>query len=710
MKRLAGRAPGPVLRIRLIGGALLVLLAGLVWLGAPWTERLQSAWFDAHQALKPRVATSAPVAIVAIDHRSLVAIGQWPWPRTVLARLLQTINEGGPAAIGLNVLMPEADALSPERLLAQTHVDDPTVAGALRGLPSHDAQLARALSLAPAVLAVAGTPEPTGAPLRAAPVMVRSVHAADGEPSEPDVLRYRGAVVSIEELDKQAVGWGLISLDAKRGVVRRVPLIAGVEQTLVPTLALEMLRVAEHAPAVRVAVSGDAVTDVAVGRLDVPTDGDGGVRVYFAPQDASRIVSAVDVLNERVDPARFHDKLVLIGLTGLGLQDPLNTPIGERMSGTEIHAQLIENLVEHSWLRRPPWAGAFEAVVLLALGALLLWTTPRWRPIPAALLMLGCVALPLAAAYGAFRWQRLLFDAATPAISLLLLFFVLLWLTFGELTRQGRLLQAQVQAQREEGARIAGELQAAQRVQTATLPDAAVFAGDRRVELDALLTPAREVGGDLYDFFMLDRRRLFLLVGDVAGKGLSASIFMAVSKALYKSAMLREPDADIGAIMSLANAEVSRENTQTLFVTAFAAIVDLDSGRIDYCNAGHDNPYRLHPSYADPRRLADGDGPPLCAVPDYAYRGATSALLPGETLCLMTDGVTEAQNAAGELFGHDRVTRCMRELQRRGADAREMVRALHDEVQAFVAGAEAADDLTLLALRWFGPAGAGAAA
>jgi serine phosphatase RsbU (regulator of sigma subunit) len=186
-----------------------------------------------------------------------------------------------------------------------------------------------------------------------------------------------------------------------------------------------------------------------------------------------------------------------------------------------------------------------------------------------------------------------------------------------------------------------------------------------------------------------------------------------VSKALCKSAMLRAPDADIGAVMRVANAEVSRENTQTLFVTAFAAIVDLASGRIDYCNAGHDNPYRLHAAYAEPLRLADGDGPPLCALPDFDYRGATATLRRGETLCVMTDGVTEAQNAAGDLFGHERVQRAMADLQRRGADAATVVRELHDAVQAFVAGAEPADDLTLLALRWFGPdlvAGAGGAA
>jgi serine phosphatase RsbU (regulator of sigma subunit) len=416
----------------------------------------------------------------------------------------------------------------------------------------------------------------------------------------------------------------------------------------------------------------------------------------------------VDVLDGRVHEADLRGQLVLIGLTGVALQEYQNTPIGERMSGSEIHAQLLENLLDGTLLRRPGWAPALEATVLLGLGGLLLWAVPRWRTWQSTLLLLGCVALPVLLAFAAFRSQQLLFDALTPSLSLLLFFGVLLLLTLAEATQQGRALQRLVQTQREDSARLSGELQAAQQVQTATLPRPELLHGDPRLDLHATLQPAREVGGDLYDFFMLDERRLFLLVGDVAGKGLSASIFMAVSKALTKSAMLRAPEADIGAVMVVANAEVSRDNPASLFVTAFAAILDLDSGELHYCNAGHDNPYRLHAGYDAPRRIADGDGPPLCAMPDFDYRGACTQLLPGELLCLMTDGVTEAQTPDGQLYGNQRLQPLLLELQRRGATALALVEALRSDVGAFAAGAEAADDLTILALRWNGPQGAAA--
>ena len=697
-----GSTAGGYRRIRLAGAALLLALAGLIWLQAPWTERFQAGWFDAHQVLAPRPVGTLSVTVVEIDQKSLQALGQWPWPRTQLARLVDIINQAEPAAIGLDILMPEPDALSPERLLARALVTDAAMVAALRSIPSDDSELARALHAAPSVMAIAGVAEVTGMSVRAVPIGVR---ASPPEGSAvPAWIRYTGALTSLDALNSQAHGWGLISVDPSRGVVRRIPLVASVNGTLVPALALEMLRVAMREPSLHLALSGAAVRSISVGELTVPTEADGAVRVYFSGHREDRFVSAFDVLAGRIDPAQLRQQLVLIGPTALGLHDYQATPVGERLSGSEIHAQLLENLIDGTLLHRPPWAPAAEALLLLLLGAVLMRVTPHLKPGHAALLVLACVLLPMLGAFALFRWQHLLFDAATPGLSLLLLFAVLAVLSLGESTRQRNALQSVVQAQREQSARIAGELEAAQRIQTGSLPRLDLLHGDARIELHATLTPAREVGGDLYDFFRLDADRLFLVVGDVAGKGLSASIFMAVSKALYKSTMLRAPQADIGQIMSAANAEVSRDNPAMLFVTLFAAILNLRSGELHYCNAGHDNPYRLHPSWPAPRRIEDGDGPPLCAVDDFAYQGAQCQLERGEMLCLMTDGVTEAQNPAAELYGSARAQARLVELSQAGADAHALVTGLQADALAFAAGAEPADDLTILALRWLGPA------
>jgi serine phosphatase RsbU (regulator of sigma subunit) len=283
-----------------------------------------------------------------------------------------------------------------------------------------------------------------------------------------------------------------------------------------------------------------------------------------------------------------------------------------------------------------------------------------------------------------------------------LAFGAMLLLTLAETTRHRHALERVVQRQREHAARIAGELDAARRIQMAMLPQAELLADEPRVDLAATMLPAREVGGDLYDFFMLDARRLFFLVGDVAGKGLSASIFMAVSKALYKSTTLRTAAPDMGALMIAANAEVSRDNPQMLFVSVFAGLLDLDTGDLAYCNAGHENPCRIHATEAAVRRIVDGDGPALCVADGFAYRGASAKLRPGEALCLVSDGVTEAHASSGELFGNARLERLLLGLRGGERSARAIVDAVCDGVATFVAGAEASDDITVLVLRWRG--------
>ncbi len=690
--------------IRLAGALLAVALAALIWLSPRATVPLREAWFDGYQRVAPRSVHAMPAVVVEVDARSLAALGRWPWPRSLLAELVERINRHQPAAIGVDILMPEPDPLSPERLLHRAGAVSPAEARELARLPSNDALLSRALAAAPAVLAVAGMPERTGMPLRAPPFLVQdSTPAGANERAAPRVERFAGALTSIDELNRAATGWGIISANPVGGVIRRVPLVAEIDGTLIGALSIELFRVAAREPALRLVVSGPSVRGIAIGQGFVATETDGGARVYFSLRNGARFVSAIDVLQDRIDPERLRQKLALIAVTGLGLGEYHYTPVGERMPGSEIHAQLLENLYEGTLLHRPAWAPMLEAGAFALLGTLLVWVTPIWKPRNAMALAMFGVGTLLAAGYAMFLSQRQLLDAATPAVSIALLFGALLVLTLAEATRQRKSLEQVLQRQREHNARIAGELDAARRIQMATLPRAEQLADERRIDLAATMLPAREVGGDLYDFFRLDERRLFFLIGDVAGKGLSASIFMAVSKALYKSATLRAAAPDMGALMSAANAEVSRDNPEMLFVTVFAGILDLETGDLSYCNAGHENPCRLHPADHEVRRVGGGDGPPLCAMDDFAYRGAHLTLRPGELLCAVSDGVTEAQNPAGELYGNVRLATLLFDWRSSERSAREVVDAVRADVAAFVAGAEPSDDITVLALRWNGP-------
>ena len=689
-------AEPPKLSYRATALLALTALSVLIWLQPTWLRRIQAAWFDSMQAVAPRPIQSMPVTIVAIDDKSLGVLGQWPWPRTVLADLIRAIDAHQPAAIGLDVLMPEPDRLSPDRLLAHLSEQDPALARRLAELPSNDRLLADAIGAARVVLVAVGTHERSGGALRAAPVVVSGAGAGSG------LARYSGVIANIEPIEGAAAGHGVISVEPSNAVFRRFPLIVDIDGTLAPALATEMLRVALKEPSVRLWRSASRIRGISVGDYSVPTEADGSLTLYYSRGDARRYVSAADVLAGQVDPDALTRKLVLIGATGGGLRDDYRaTPLGEAMPGSELHAQLLENLFDHSYLRRPAWGRWLELAAFVALGLLLIRATPLWRPQRVAWLAFGCVIAGGAAAFAAFRTQRLLFDA-TPGASLLLLFSVLLVMTLAAAARRRRRLERTVQAQREQAAFVQGELDAAQRIQAGMLPTADALRGDPRIDLAASMTPARVVGGDLYDYFFVDADRLFFMVGDVAGKGLSASLFMAVSKALCKSVALRAADASIGELMSMANTEVSRDNAAQLFVTAFIGIIDLRTGELAYGNAGHDNPSALLAGRG-PIRLEGGDGPGLCVIDDFDYRGATHPLQRGEMVCVVTDGVIEAQDGTGRLYGSERLDAALARLHNGATTASGLVNGLRADVAAFVAGAEPADDLTVLALRWLGP-------
>jgi serine phosphatase RsbU (regulator of sigma subunit) len=433
-----------------------------------------------------------------------------------------------------------------------------------------------------------------------------------------------------------------------------------------------------------------------------PSEPDGSAWIHYTRHDPDRFVSAADVLAAQTDASLFQGRLVLIGVTALGLADHLATPVGDHMSGVEIHAQFLENLVEGSLLSRPWFVRWIEIGWLLVGGLLLIGLVPRLPARASAGLL--AVLLMAMAGLGLLFYLRMgvLLDPATPSVALALLFSMMLVSALTETQTQRRALRRQVEQQREAAARLAGELAAARRIQMGTLPRAAAaFPGETRFELDAMLEPAREVGGDLYDFFLLDPDRLFFMIGDVSGKGLPGSLFMAISKALYKSTALRR-HGEVAAMMREADAEISRDNAEGLFVTVLAGILDARTGELEYCCAGHEPPLLLPRGGRPLQRLVEGGGPPLCAVDGFPYTPATRRLEPGDTLCLITDGITEAAGAGGELYGRERLEALLGRLAADGASAAEVGEAIRRDVAAFTGGTEPSDDIAVLVLRYVG--------
>jgi len=243
-------------------------------------------------------------------------------------------------------------------------------------------------------------------------------------------------------------------------------------------------------------------------------------------------------------------------------------------------------------------------------------------------------------------------------------------------------------ATREKFASLQQELAIARQMQQAILPRGAPPLP--QVSIDATMIPAREVGGDFYDWFALDEHRLALVVADVSGKGVPAAFFMAVTRTLLRSTVAFVDDP--AEAMARLNDGLAADNEQTMFVTLFYAVLDTRSGVLDHVNAGH-NPPLLRRADGRVQWLARGRNPALGAFEGMAFRADQVTLAPGDGLLLYTDGVTEAQTIEGRLFGEDALVQALQ------ADGASPVPGVVAAVRAFEAGAPQADDITCVWVR-----------
>lgn len=679
---------------------LLLLLGALAFwrIDATPLASVRDTQFDRYQRQMPRNRDSEPVIIVGIDSESLLRHGQWPWPRDLLARLVDRVHAGGPLAIGLDVVFAEPDPYSPEVISKRL----PGLTAELRQqLPDPDRHLAASLSGRPTVLAVIGLSKTLPGARQPANPLPAFEHAPEIEPALP---RFASAMSSLLRLEQAAGGEGLINASpdlsdsgTERGVLRRVPSLAYVNDQPFLSLPLEMVRQALGDDA-KVQVSGNAagMTAIQLGDYRLPTQPTGELLLHFGKASSNYYLSAADVLAGVHPESLFTNKFVLIGLNSTGLQDRIITPLGDSLPGIDIHAQVIESLLAGEALRRPPGMRWIELLTLIASGLMMIAIVPAWRPRIAVLSFLGISLLLLAGGYAAFATGRWLFDAQSQILVLSPVFISLLSGTLICADERRRHALQELQVSREAAARSEGELDAARRIQLGLLPDPqTVLAGEQRANAAALLESARAVGGDYYDLFRLDEDRLCFAIGDVSGKGVPASLFMAISKTLTN--LITRRHTHLGEAIQTLEQELSRENPEFLFVTAFVGIIDLRDGTLEYVCAGHDAPCLLRQNRLVTVETETISGPPLCALGDFPYGVAQMQLEDGDLLCLFTDGVSEARHGK-DFFGRQRLESVLLELDTQSLPA--TVIALRDRVRAFEAGEPPADDLTLLLLRW----------
>jgi adenylate cyclase len=417
-----------ILFARLAGVLLLLAIVSIRIADPIVVQNLRNQSFDLIQRLSPRPVSKQPVAIVDIDENSLESVGQWPWPRTRIAELVDKLTAMGAIAIGFDIIFAEPDRLSPEKIAEDNEgLPEPLRAG-LRQLPSNEVVLADAIKRSRVI--VGETSARHGQDQQVEPDETRQIpdvpYAQIGADPKPFMRKFPRLVQNLPVISEAAAGRGLFTVSPEPdGIFRRMPLVMMVEDKIRLALSAETLRIATGGQSFATRADEAGISGVVVGGVFVPTDRNGNIWPWFNPSRRDRYVSAGSVLDGTAPMESIRGHMILIGTSAVGLEDFRATPVANSMPGVEIHAQIIENIITGEYLTRPYYALGMEVIFIAIFGIAMIWLIPRTGAIVASLAAIGVTASFVAGTLWAFYAHRLMIDGVFPAAALLAIFVLM---------------------------------------------------------------------------------------------------------------------------------------------------------------------------------------------------------------------------------------------------------------------------------------------
>ena len=438
---------------------LLTAVSLQLWQPYP-IEFTRNLVFDQYNRWLPRHEQDSPVVFVDIDEASLARLGQFPWPRSVFADLVDKMTGYGSAAIAFDILFTEADRTAPAEILpvwenlrlSENAPEWQALRAAITAqITSPDDALARAMADAPVIMATMMSDEAARLAAPKAGIAVRAQGSSDTNGLDPmrNVPASSFAISNRDVLNDNALGLGSINARIDDdGIIRRASLLFRAGEHIYPSLALESLRVAQGAGSIVLRASdvrgegsysaGFGLSRLKVGRLIAPIEPDGSMRLYFAESADIQTVSAYEILQPDFDMTRLAGKIAFIGTSAAGLKDIRATPLNPATPGVEVHIQTVQQMLAGTYLTRPIWVQMAEAVVTMLIGLGVVVMVYRFSLVP-SIAFLGLALISGAAlSWHQFSNHLVLIDPATPGLSIFLTFLTAAFLHFLETARERR--------------------------------------------------------------------------------------------------------------------------------------------------------------------------------------------------------------------------------------------------------------------------------
>ena len=625
---------------------LLFFLIVLKTINPSFIKSISYLSFDLYQKIFPLNKQTSEVIIIDIDEKSLGKFGQFPWNRSIFAKIVENVNATSPKAIGFDIFFTEKDKQSPEEIIKAYNLT-PNDVVQLQNIKGHDEIFREGLEKSNSVIAVLGSiVSSRGTYDRSAKAKFLS---KGGDPKE-FTYSFPYSIGSLEKLEKSAKGLGSISfLDQTDGIIRSLPLLVRFNNKLYPTMGLEMVRVGDNQKNLYVELNDVGITRISSRPHKIYSDPNGIIWIRYKKSLKNQYISASSVFDGKFDETRFKNKYVLIGASAQGLFDLVKIPLGVTIPGVEVHANVIENILNQSYLIRNPNTYIFELLFSIIVACVTFFFSQKIKPKFSLSIFFGSFASVVIIGFGVFLFRSELIDISYPIFMLTITFLTGLYFRFIE---ENRIAIANLQKE----AKLLRERELAGEVQKSLFPDISKFENF----IYATNVPARDVSGDYFDVVNVNKNEYFFTLADVSGKGIKAGMYMAKASSIFRT--LSNLSYPLEKIVFGVNNELVEAKFKGMFATAVFGKFNIDTNEITFVNAGHESimVFDRNKNF----EFIKSEMPPIGIIKYFSESMVKSKTinLKEKTFVVYTDGVTEGYLKNGQELGAEGVQRIVKEL------------------------------------------------
>ena len=626
---------------------LLIFLIALKIVNPSFIKSISYLSFDLYQKVFPLKKRETDVIIIDIDEKSLGKFGQFPWSRSVFAKIIENVNTSNPKAIGFDVFFSEKDKQSPEEVIKAYNLI-PTDVSELQNIKGHDEIFREQLEKSKSVIAVLGSSVPSHSTHDRSP---KARFLSKGGDPKNFTYAYPYSIGSLEKLEKSAKGLGSISfLDQTDGIIRSLPLVVRLQNKLYPTMGLEMVRIGSNQKNLYLEMNEIGIDRISSRPYKINSDPNGIIWIRYKNSLKSQYISASSVFDGKFDEARFKDKYVLIGASAQGLFDLVKNPLGVTIPGVEVHANVIENILDQSYLIRNPNTYIFELLFSILVAFITFFLSQKMKPKYSLSVFFGSIVTVVIIGFSVFLLRSELVDISYPIFMLTLTFLTGLYFRFIE---ENKIALSNLQKE----AKLLKERELAAGVQKSLFPDISKFENF----IYAKNVPARDVSGDYFDVVRATPEEYFFTLADVSGKGVKAGMYMAKASSIFRT--LTNLKFPIEKVVFGVNNELVEAKFKGMFVTAVFGKLNIKTGELVFINAGHESilTFDQNKNY----EYIKSEMPPIGIVKYFTESmiKSSSINIKDKTFMVYTDGVTEGYLKDGKELGAEGVQKIIDNIQ-----------------------------------------------